>query len=422
MNIKLRFAFVLLFIWFNHAAMAQFAGPNAITYNPGNKTYYITNEYGKNVVSLDANNNKATFITGLTAPNNILYADLPIGAGFIVLDSNEIKGYDDAGTYYASFSTSGAVKLQDVVFDTAAQAMYITDVLRGVIYKTTFGAAPFYLPSTVVWSKPHRRPSAMVLQKSKNRILYVEDTLGGNLMAMNLSNGNTSLVKSLGIDNLVGLAEDGQGNLYLSSQGAKAIYQLNKYYAGSPKKLYTEPKPADLYVNVERDQWVYTCIICGTVFTPQLHIFGPGYEIEGCKKDSFTAYRNFLMKNHGTFDQGNQFIMELSNAVSSFANPIKMATVSDTLVPDSIKAAIPNLPAGTGYKYRWRSTKPAIIGAVERFAISPQPNIHVSVSDTVQACAGSTVVLGSGNPKTGLQYQWSPSNAVDSAQNSSVKH
>lgn len=155
---------------------AQFSGPNASTYNPNTDKYYITNYYGKNVVSIDANSNKATFITGLTAPNNILYADLPIGAGYIILDSNEIKGYDDAGVYYASFTTSGAQKFQDVVFDSAGQCLFITDINRGVIYKTTFGPAPFYFPTTVIFSSPFRRPSAMVLQKKKNRILYVEDT------------------------------------------------------------------------------------------------------------------------------------------------------------------------------------------------------------------------------------------------------
>lgn len=394
---------------------AQFSGPNASTYNPNTGKYYITNFYGKNVISLDANNNKATFISGLTSPNNIIYADLPVGSGFLILDSNEIKAYDDAGGYFATFGTTGALKLQDLVFDTASKALYTSDVDRGLIYKTTFGPAPFYFPITGIFSAPYRRPSAMVIQKNSNRILYVEDTIGGNLMAINLSNGNVSQVKSLNIDNLVGLAEDGQGNMYLSSQGTKAIYQLNKYYVGAPKKLYSEPKPGDLFVNVEKDQWVYTCLSCGTVFTPSIHIFGPGYEEDLCPGDSFPSYRNFLMNNIGTFDAGNQFIAELSNASGSFQNPTFIASFKDTLVPDSIACALPKfISQGNGYKLRWRSTKPAIIGTKENVFVNALPKISISVSDTVQGCLGSSIVLGENNPKTGISYQWEPSSFVDS--------
>lgn len=399
---------------------AQFSGPNASTYNPNTDKYYITNYYGKNVVSIDANSNKATFITGLTAPNNILYADLPIGSGYIVLDSNEIKGYDDAGVYYASFTTSGAQKFQDVVFDSAGQCLFITDINRGVIYKTTFGPAPFYFPTTVIFSSPFRRPSAMVLQKKKNRILYVEDTLGGNLMAMDLTSGATTLVKALNMDYLVGLAEDGQQNLYISSQGLKAIYQLNRYYTGNPIKLYAEPKPADLLVNPAKDQWVYTCITCGTVFTPKLHIYGPGLEIAGCMGSSITSYRNYLMKNIGTFEVGNQFIMEMSNAFGSFANPKFLASVTDTLIPDSINAIIPIIKSGN-YKYRWRSTKPATTGTSEVFTIFSNPVAEISSSDSIQACLNSTITLGK-NHSTLHSYEWTPKEEVDSFNKPEVNH
>lgn len=398
-------------------AKAQFSGPNASTYNPNTGKYYISNYYGKNIVSLDQNNNKATFISGLTAPNNLIYADLPVGSGYLILDSNEIKAFDDAGVFFASFGTSGALKLQDLVFDTASQTLYTSDVERGVVYKTTFAPPPFYTPITSIFSSPYRRPSAMVLQKKLNRILYVEDTIGGNLMAIDLSNGTYSNVKTLNMDNLIGLAEDGQGNLYLSSQGNKAIYQLNKYYAGTPKKLYSEPKPGDLLVNVEKDQWVYTCIACGTVFTPPLHIFGPGYEEDLCSGDRFPSYRNFLMNNIGTFDAGNQFIAELSNSSGSFSNPLFLTSIKDTLVPDSMLCVLPKFVSqGFGYKLRWRSTKPAIIGSKETVIVNALPKASISVSDTIQGCYGSTVELGQNNPSSGVSYQWSPPQFVDSPQ------
>lgn len=414
---------LLLFGFTCQLGFAQFAGPNASTYNPATKKYYITNYYGKNMISLDENNKKDTFIKNLNSPNNILFEKLPLGSAFIILDSNEVKAYDSAGNFYAKFTTSGAIKLQDAVFNKSTNTLYISDVVRGVIYKTTFGPAPFYLPTTSVFSTPFRRPSAMVLQASKNRILYVEDTLGGNLMSLNLTTGNTALLKSLNMDNLVGLAEDGQGNLYLSSQGLKAIYQLNKYYVGSPKKLYTEPKPGDLFVNIPKDQWVYTCIQCGTVYTPPLHSFGPGLEIMGCPGDSFNYYKNYLHNNIGTFEPGNSFVMEMSNSSGSFAQSTTLAIVTDTLIPAEIKGIIPPVAQpGTGYKIRWRSTKPAVNGTLELMHIYSNPFAEASSKDTIEFCSGNTVVLGANNPKAaGLEYSWTPANVVDSATNHSVK-
>jgi len=413
----------LLFFQFKVAsAQPSYAWPNASTYNKNTDKYYITNYKGKNVISLDPSGNKVEVATGLNAPNNLLFASLPLGDGYIVLDSNEIKGYDDSWNYYATFTTPGAKKMQDAVFDETNSILYISDVDRGVVYKTTFGGAPFYLPSTAVFSTPHRRPSAMVLQASKNRILFVEDTLGGNLMEMSLSNGNTALVKSLGMDNLVGLAEDGQGNLYLSSQGLKAIYFLNKYYAGSPKKLYSEPKPGDLLCNPTKDQWVYMCLICGTVFTPPLHTFGPGLEIMGCPSDSFHCYKNYLQKNIGTFENGNDFIMEMSNKNGQFTNPLQLAKITDTLIPAEMNGTIPKgYAASKGYRARWRSTKPAVIGSFETFEIFPSPTSFVSISDTVQVCTGNSILLGKGNSRdTQNHYSWSPKTEIDSSNTASA--
>lgn len=406
-------------------AAAQLSGPNASAYNKYTDKYYITNYGAKSVVEMDRNGNKSTFITGLTAPNNILFGILPFGSGFLVLDSNEVKVYDSTGDYLATQTVSGAKKLQDCVFDDAAGALYTSDVLRGVIYKTTFGPAPFYIPSTSVFASGIARPSAMILQKAKNRILFVQDTAGSDLKALNLSNGQVSSLRSLGLSNVVGLAEDGQGNLYISSQGEKFIYQLNRFYAGNPVKLISEPKPGDLTVNVQKDEWVYTCILCGTVFIPRLHVFGPGNEQLLCRNDSFEAYRNILQKCIGTFEAGNEFIMELSSSSGSFASPTFLARKSDTLVPDLISSRLPAGIRSGNYRYRWRSTKPAITGTFETFTVHPDPVVYVSGSshsDTIFACQGSTLTMGGANSADpDITYAWQPPSAVDTASNRVVR-
>lgn len=416
---RMKYLFTCLLLLAAGNVHAQLSGPNASCYNNKNDKYYITNYYGKSVVEMDRAGNKKTFITGLTAPNNILYGALPFGSGFLVLDSNTVEVFDSTGDNIASQSVAGAKKLQDCVIDDAAGALYTSDVNRGVIYKTTFGPAPFYIPSTTIFASGIARPSALLLQKSRNRILFVQDTTGSDLKALNLSNGQVSSLRSLGLNNVIGLAEDGQGNLYISSQGDKYIYQLNRFYAGTPVKLVSEPKPGDITVNPQKDEWVYTCILCGTVFIPRLHVFGPGNEQILCQGDSLTAYKNILQKCIGTFESGNEFIMELSNNKGLFSSTTFLAKVQDTLIPFSISAKLPAGVAPGQYKYRWRSTKPAISGSSETFTVNGIPRAfvgHGAHADTVYGCKGSRLTLGTGNSRdTALRYSWQPAAALDSA-------
>jgi hypothetical protein len=106
----------------------------------------------------------------------------------------------------------------------------------------------------------------------------VQDTAFSDLLAIDLTSASVSVLRSTGLSNLSGLAEDAEGNIYISSQYEKNIYQWNKYLTGSPKRVVGEPKPGDIFVNSAKDEWVYCCIICGNVYIAKLHTFGPSIE------------------------------------------------------------------------------------------------------------------------------------------------
>lgn len=394
---------------------AQFNAPVATCYNKDNDKYYVCNYGTKSIIKLDRFGSKSTFISGLTAPNNIAYASLPIGNGFLILDSNVVKLYDTNGNYQATETVSGAKKLSDLVIDDVNEAIYTCDVGRNVIYKTTFGGPPFYLPSTVIYISNIAKPSALILQKSRNRLLVVQDTVNSKIVAVNLSNASTSDLYITGLDNLVGIAEDGQGNIYLSSQGNKNLYQVNKYLSGAPKKLIAEPKPGDITIVPEKDEWAYTCILCGTVYIARLHIFGPAFEESKCPGDSLISYRNILMKNIGTFENGNEFICEMSNASGSFATGVKqIGKVKDTLVPEEIKGKLSiTASPSAAYKYRWRSTKPPIVSGPLFLEIKSPPKVKIAESDSVYTCKNSKVFFGNTNTiNSNLIYNWSISSGI----------
>ena len=416
MNLVRRFFLLLTLLPFiGISGTAQFNKPNASTYNKFDDHYYITNHNGQSVVKLDRSGNKSVFIQNLVAPNNLLFDVFPFGPAFIVLDSNKAKVFDTSGSMIAYISVPNAVKLMDLVYDSAAQCIYATDVEKGWIIKTTFGSAPNYTPNISVWISGLVRPSNLLLQKNNNRLLFVQDTMNANLMSVDLNSKSVTVLRNTGLSLLSGLAQDSEGNYYISSQYEKNIYQWNKYLTGSPKKIVGEPKPGDITVNSAKDEWVYCCILCGSVYVSKIHTFGPAIEIMGCPGDSVDIYKNTLIKCLGTFNPGNQFILELSSPAGNFDTAITLATVTDTLQPIYQRIQIPeNLIGSKKYRYRYRTTNPAVKGAFELLYLSDRPKEQFSM-DSIPFCGHGDEYLVPKDTQFVYQYWSTPMGFKDSS-------
>lgn len=418
---------ICLLLGFSSAADAQyyFNAPNASAYNPFNNRYLITNQGSGEVLQIDSAGNKTLFAKNLKSPRNIAFHKLPIGYAVLVLDSNRMVIYDTAGNLIGTETISGIRQIQDCAYDSIAQVLYTTDRVRGCIYKTTFAAASPHTPHTSIWVSNLTKPSAIIWQKSKNRLLLVQDTANTKILAVSISDSSVQTVRSTNIKNAMGLAEDAQGNLYIASVGDKYIYQLNKYYSGNPKVLLSEPKPGDITIVSERNEWAYTCIICGKVFVADIHLFGADSEIVGCAGDSVTTYKNPFIKNFGTFDTGNEFILELSDDKGNFAKGYALNRVSDTLIPAKIDAVLPsNIPAGMGYRMRWSSTKPKINGAIQMTQILEAPSLLLSDKGLVRYdCDGKGIRLKAQDSAGHTDYTWRVNGTVipDSTQFLTVK-
>ena len=392
-----------------------YGGPSAVTYSPDAKMYYVVNQVTKDVNEMDRWGKGRSFISkGLNSPTNILYANLPIGAGFLILDSNQVHLFDTTGFQLGSENVTGAQQLQDLVFDKKNEVLYTTDVKRNVIYKTIFGPPPFYIPSTSIFADSLRSPAGLYLDKRNNRLLYTEFADSAYIQTVNLNNGTIGTLVQTGLDSIVAIDKDLQGNYYLSSQGDKGVYVWNKYLSGAPKRVFYEPKPSDFMINTLTDEWAYLCYSCGKVYIVDLHIEGPLYEDISCLIDSVTVYLSSGLKTIGTYDQGNKFIAELSGLNMSFApgNTTVIGEALDTLRPTTgIPSFIPaSLKAGM-YKLRIRTTKPVGTSRFELFQINSLPIAEAYTADTASVCDGSTLSLGIGNDST-IAYQWTPSALV----------
>lgn len=156
-----------------------------------------------------------------------------------------------------------------------------------------------------------------------------------------------------------------------------------------------------------------------------IHLFGADSEIVGCAGDSVTTYKNPFIKNFGTCDTGNEFILELSDDKGNFAKGYALNRVSDTLIPAKIEAVLPsNIPAGMGYRMRWSSTKPKINGSIQMTQILEAPSLLLSNKGLVRYdCDGKGIRLKAQDSAEHTDYTWRVNGTVipDSTQFLTVK-
>lgn len=113
-----------------------------------------------------------------------------------------------------------------------------------------------------------------------------------------------------------------------------------------------------------------------------------------------------------TFNTGNVFTAQLSNASGSFANPVAIGTLTSSLSAGTIIGMIPagTLP-GTGYRVRVVSSSPLTLGTANNSNLSINAATPVSVSITTPAnpvCNGLPVTFTAlpVNPGATPLYQW----------------
>ena len=174
--------------------------------------------------------------------------------------------------------------------------------------------------------------------------------------------------------------------------------------------------------NTIKKIFVILLLVTGTVYSANAHFEMNISQVTGapfCKGESFTV--SFTI--HFSFNAGNVYTAQLSNASGSFASPVSLGTLIGTGA-GTITCQIPaNTPEGTGYKIRIIASDPASIGdaTTSVFVVGNNPTAVLNANGATTFCQGDSVALQT-NSGAGYQYGWYRNNILEANNNSNIRY
>ena len=122
-----------------------------------------------------------------------------------------------------------------------------------------------------------------------------------------------------------------------------------------------------------------------------------------CEGQAMTTQVNFT--STGTFNAGNIYTAQISDASGSFAAPTVIGTQASTANTGMIVGVIPgSMPAGTGYRIRVVSDNPATIGSDNGVDLVINANPTVTQAPFSDVCLGGGIITLVGASPAGGTY------------------
>jgi hypothetical protein len=155
---------------------------------------------------------------------------------------------------------------------------------------------------------------------------------------------------------------------------------------------------------------LYDFTLTGGVPAPAISITTVINQPVFCAADSLA----FAFAANGTYNAGNIFTAELSDASGNFGSPQAFGTLASTGGGALVKFKLPgNVPTGTGYKIRVNSSNPAATGlaSAATLAINNRPQLGPDATVNLN-CIGETADLNPLFNVSGLTFSWNTVNTT----------
>jgi hypothetical protein len=371
---------------------AQFNDPYRISYDGEN--YYISNK-GDGTITKTRNGIPSTIITGLHSPNDLFFGAIAGNSVILLLDSNLVKIYDSTSNgLLLTLPITGAQEAHDGIFNpNNTNEFFISDRTGNKIIKGVIGPAPFYPVTFTTLATNIIKPTGMIFN-SLGKLVVVSDTVNANIYEINIATGTSSIALSTSIDSINDIAQDNEGNYYITNWGDDILYRFSNTWTNQvaidtfnqPSGLLKHPHPL-----------IDILLICDTksqsIEVRNFHSISPKTDMNICGQDSFIVEFFPNSNEIGTYNPGNRFNIEMSDSNGNFTFPIIIGSALSDTPHISIKAAVPSGDyAVSGHKYRISSTSPVVRGWPSRaLTINPNPDASLVQGNAIYGCQGGIV-------------------------------
>jgi sugar lactone lactonase YvrE len=396
------------------SSYAQFDGPYRIAFNTSTNTFLVSNKEGGTISELNSSFQPKDVITGLSNPTDIEVASFGANTGVLILDDKKVKLF--SSTTYASaldFAVPGASELIDLAIDpNNVGDFYITDRGNNAIIKGVVGPPPFYIPTftTLVDTGLHR-PSALMFDR-EGQLLVAFDSLESPIIEVNTSNGSLKTLYKTGLDSINAMAQDSQGNIFITNWGDSKQYRIDSGYT-KMTEIVALNKPAGMFIDAGRNLLITACFKCNKLEFKSLHLLIPQSDVYMCTNDSATIFWDIRFNGASTWGTDNAFIVEVSDSSGDFTKGKIAARIQSKTKPRTIAFKPPSMDFGSVHKYRVRSTRPDYIGSEKSIYFFETPEAFIADQDTLYTCEDAELQLGKPG-QNNTTYLWSPSTSLSS--------
>jgi sugar lactone lactonase YvrE len=225
--------------------------PESVVFDSTHNRYLVSNWGNGAIVQIDSLGAQSFFnislnqVAGLHIVGDTLWASSNNGpsAGLI--------GFDlETGAILVQLPLPGMQLLNDIVSDTSGN-LYITEYLADMIFRVRLSD----LSSSIFVSEGVYSPNGLLHDRDNNRLLVIsEDGVGGPILGVSLEDSSLHPVVVTGLSNADGLAEDNQGNVYVSSWTCNCVSMYDSEFINPRVVVSTgHSGPADIFYNKQDD-------------------------------------------------------------------------------------------------------------------------------------------------------------------------
>ena len=240
---KIILIFIILFIiTINFCQAANpFSGPESAIYDAERDRYFVTNALNGRIVEINSDWDTTFYHTAIPRVLGMVIVDDTL----YVTNAARIMSYNlVTDAVHRIYQISGGSDLNDITCDGKGY-LYITNNSAGLVHKLNIDdgtnsiiASGFYLPNGILYDSVN------------DYLIMCSFGYHAPIRSISLDGSSVSIIESTPYNDLDGLTEDNDGNIYVSSWGENAVFRYDRDFS-EPPQLIVEglAGPADIYFN-----------------------------------------------------------------------------------------------------------------------------------------------------------------------------